>query len=163
MKNTDIAWAAGFVDGEAYIGFNGRSVSLIIGQRDRNPLDRFVRIFGIGIVRCYQVKYKGGHKANHILGYHGDNALFILRLLLPFLTVKQPLALLATTQYGKVKRQRPIAKLNHRKQVICQLRNAGQTFDIIGKALSISRQRAHQLYWAAPESVRLANTQLKFF
>ncbi len=48
MKQTDIAWAAGFTDGEGYIGFHSnRSFCLIIGQKDRSPLDRFIEIFKI--------------------------------------------------------------------------------------------------------------------
>jgi DNA-directed RNA polymerase sigma subunit (sigma70/sigma32) len=41
------------------------------------------------------------------------------------------------------------AKAAHRRRLILRLRKRGDTFQEIGDALGVSRQRAHQLYKAA--------------
>jgi hypothetical protein len=48
---TDLAWAAGFIDGEGCIRITagdrgGMNVGLTITQKSRIPLDHFVSIFG---------------------------------------------------------------------------------------------------------------------
>jgi hypothetical protein len=54
------AWAAGFFEGEGYIGAakcrGGQYVRIVIGQVDREVLDRFHRIFGVGRVLGPYVK-----------------------------------------------------------------------------------------------------------
>lgn len=53
---TELAWAAGFFDGEGYTGFRtpgGRSyraIRMSIGQMHREPLDRFHRAVGVGFI-----------------------------------------------------------------------------------------------------------------
>ncbi len=53
-KHTDLAWAAGFFDGEGYIGTSARGpwikIQVTIAQIDRVVLDRFMAIMGHGSV-----------------------------------------------------------------------------------------------------------------
>lgn len=51
MTDCDVAWAAGFYEGEggAYPGV--RCVMLRVVQSDREPLERFARIVGCGTIR----------------------------------------------------------------------------------------------------------------
>lgn len=58
LDTHELAWAAGFFDGEGSISCsetkrvhsNGRALKLGIAQVDPRPLERFVKIFGIGKV-----------------------------------------------------------------------------------------------------------------
>lgn len=54
MDTHELAWAAGFFDGEGYTGYSARSYSLrmCVGQKDREVLDRFQAALG-GIGRVY--------------------------------------------------------------------------------------------------------------
>lgn len=154
MEKTDIAWAAGFIDGEAHINHRAGTL-LTIGQKDRNALDRIVGIFKIGRVRDIQVKYKGELRPYHTLSYCGNSALAILRLLLPYLTTKKSITL-ECIQYAKITtpKTREVARWKHKAQTVCKLRNAGYTFNLIGKMLGVTRQRAHQLYNDAPSRAK---------
>ena len=53
-KKTELAWAAGFFDGEGCFSIKGRRrklrLSMSITQVDRRPLDRFVAAIGYGLV-----------------------------------------------------------------------------------------------------------------
>lgn len=50
--DTEIAWAAGFLDGEGYTSINSngryRTICIAVTQKDLRPLQRFQRIMGIG-------------------------------------------------------------------------------------------------------------------
>ncbi|MCC6311361.1 MAG: hypothetical protein IT345_10645 [Trueperaceae bacterium] len=84
MNETDIAWAAGFVDGEGCITIRTRlrarnrrdySVSLAVGQVDPKPLDKLVEMFGGSIgrrsaepARRVMLMWRvTGHRAGHVL------------------------------------------------------------------------------------------------
>jgi hypothetical protein len=60
----ELAWAAGFFDGEGSIFYRGRKrreLTLTVAQADRRPLDRFVKTVQIGSVRGpYKPRYKNG-------------------------------------------------------------------------------------------------------
>jgi hypothetical protein len=57
----ELAWAAGFFDGEGSVYYRGRKrqeLCLAVSQSDRRPLDRFCSAVGIGAVRGpYKAKY----------------------------------------------------------------------------------------------------------
>lgn len=96
MSDTDLAWAAGFIDGEGCIGAytNGlRSyhvLSLAVSQKYRQPLERLVELFG-GTIR---VKHNPKDVFEWRMG--GDRAAGILAQLIPYLrTNKKGQAILA--------------------------------------------------------------------
>jgi len=48
---TELAWAAGFFDGEGHISFTpGKQIAFSVAQVDRRPLDRFLAAVGLGVV-----------------------------------------------------------------------------------------------------------------
>ena len=52
MNETELAWAAGFFDGEGCTFSNGKDYPrLVVFQKDRRPLDRFAAAVGFGHVR----------------------------------------------------------------------------------------------------------------
>lgn len=101
MKAVDLAWAAGFIDGEGYIGVdrcgqntNGYisyTVSLKVAQVVRAPLDKLQKLFG-GKIR--EMANTGGNTIYHWRLF-GDKALPVLQRLLPYLIVKHKAAVLA--------------------------------------------------------------------
>ena len=159
MKDTDIAWAAGFIDGEGHIGYKV-GLSLIVGQRVREPLDRLVSIFNVGKVRLTPVKYKGEIVAHHVYTAHCDRALVVLRLVFPHLVVKKCVATLAIKAREKADKTRPKA-LKYKVRVVGSLRAKGLSYTSIGRMMGISRQRAHQLGRQAP--VLHKDEQIGFF
>ena len=46
LSSLDIAWAAGFYEGEGCIGFYGNTLMLRVGQVQKEPLERLQRMFG---------------------------------------------------------------------------------------------------------------------
>ena len=94
MELTKIAWAAGFMDGEGYIGITrcldrrtGRlyyRVQVDVGQVHREPIALFQELFGGTI----------GHRTNKKQGCwnwrkFGKEACEVIRILLPYLVVKR--------------------------------------------------------------------------
>ena len=94
MELTKIAWAAGFMDGEGYIGITrcldrrtGRlyyRVQVDVGQVHREPIALFQELFGGTI----------GHRTNKKQGCwnwrkFGKEACNVIRILLPYLVVKR--------------------------------------------------------------------------
>jgi len=141
VDKTDIAWAAGFFDGEGCITTPGNSVTISVSQKVREPLDKFISIFKIGEVRLYHHKYRGADYGIYTIHLSGENALGILQLMLPYLTVKKEKAWDAISNreylYNRdLKRLRTIALLHSK----------GYSFAMIGRMLNVSRQRIHQLY-----------------
>jgi hypothetical protein len=55
VSETELAWAAGFYDGEGctFAKRTGRHwyLNMMVAQNDRRPLDRFVAAIGVGRVR----------------------------------------------------------------------------------------------------------------
>ena len=80
LNNEELAWAAGFVDGEGHFGLHlsGRSItarkygviSLNIAQKDRQVLDKFQEIVGLGKVYG---PYSHGKKPTKYFGYFIHN------------------------------------------------------------------------------------------
>ncbi len=99
-RETDLAWAAGFIDGEGFIGTrrhcytskrNGErrdrfSVVMAVSQKRIEPLNKLKDLFGgtIGI------KYNDKSKAVSFYEWrtNSKNAVKVLRLLLPYLILK---------------------------------------------------------------------------
>ena len=52
MRREELAWAAGFFDGEGCFSYTqaGRYGCATIGQTEREPLERFLRAVGVGVV-----------------------------------------------------------------------------------------------------------------
>jgi hypothetical protein len=55
VNREELAWCAGFFDGEGHCGYSqrrkGRGIYISISQVDRHVLDRFVKAVGVGRVR----------------------------------------------------------------------------------------------------------------
>lgn len=158
MKQTDIAWAAGFFDGEGCIQLQGKCATLAIAQKDGEPLARFQKIFGMGKISYRDIITPKGKKSYvHTYTVSGLSAVLVLSLMLSYLTVKQSKAIKAINLRPKLERKRHLrdaTKLSQgieteRLAEIYMLHNKGQTFSTIGKMLGISRQRVHQLYRVA--------------
>lgn len=64
LDTHELAWAAGFFDGEGSVFYRGRKrreLALTVAQADRRPLDRFAAAVGVGAVRGpYKQRYKNG-------------------------------------------------------------------------------------------------------
>lgn len=91
MNELDLAWLAGFFDGEGNIRIAKKhSVSLTISQKEREALDKVVSILGAGTIYYRDILTPGG-KATHTHIYYlgGRNAVEALKYLVPFLVVKQ--------------------------------------------------------------------------
>jgi hypothetical protein len=85
MRQVDIAYCAGFFDGEGHVEYNGRySLQVSIAQNERTPLDFVEALFG-GYVRLHPNKYNGIHN------WHGNTNVgaTFLETVLPFLIVKK--------------------------------------------------------------------------
>jgi LAGLIDADG endonuclease len=101
ISKTDLAWAAGFLDGEGCITIIRVSnryssgtyyvISLQVTQRVRKPLDKLANMFG-GEVRRHNLKQRGGYWYWY---RYGNNALEILEKVLPFLVLKEAQAKIA--------------------------------------------------------------------
>lgn len=154
MKREDIAWAAGFFDGEGSIIIRGTSTKISIGQKAREPLEHFIAIFKVSKIVLYQTKYKSQDYTFYSIQMHGETALAILRLMLPYLIVKRNKALEALG-----KRKNIFTKDKKRIQLIFLLHSKGHSFTTIGKMLNISRQRAHKIYSSRPQPLILNNHQ----
>jgi hypothetical protein len=51
INREELAWAAGWFDGEGFIGLRGRALSMAIPQTDPRPLRRFQSaVLGLGII-----------------------------------------------------------------------------------------------------------------
>lgn len=75
----EIAWAAGFYEGEGYVGCNG-SLSVVIFQNSTWPLERVKRYFG-GSIRPSQSGY--------VLGMTGSLAENFMVAVLPHLSPRR--------------------------------------------------------------------------
>jgi len=163
MRKVDLAWAAGFVDGEGYVGMHGRSIALIIGQKHIEPLNHFVDIFSIGKVKRIPTKYKGEPVIYHRIDYHGESAIFILKLIMPYMVEKKGVAIEVLKSYEDAPNKRPAVRQNHRHQLVYVLNKKGYTFEEIGQNMGISRQRAHQLYKMALKNPPISDEQFSMF
>ena len=88
----EVAWAAGFIDGEGCIGIafakrgnGGYNLSLRVSQTVRKPLEKLQAMFGGSI---YSYQRKSHYKPAWTWNVYGNTARAIVRKLLPYLEVK---------------------------------------------------------------------------
>lgn len=93
MDELELAWAAGFFDGEGYVGVvrdkrPGRTLklNLYLEQVDRRPLDRFVAAVGCGRVIRRAARRAPNRQITHriVLGHEKTTSTFML--LWPYLS-----------------------------------------------------------------------------
>ncbi len=97
---TDIAWAAGFIDGEGYIGINPYtsrgyqlySLALRANQVDPRPLQKLRLLFGGTVNRLKLYPNRRQAWEWRVTGPRAERA---LRQMFPYLTVKQEQAQVA--------------------------------------------------------------------
>lgn len=114
----DLAWVAGFVDGEGYIGAHDctkpanktRAISVLIDvtQVRRLPLDKLYAVLGVGNIHANHRMSARGYSGGPTYTWRAycGNAVIALQRLLPFLVLKRRQAEIAielhlTTQHGK--------------------------------------------------------------
>lgn len=105
MSETELAWAAGFFDGEGTVsqttasGTRRRYLILRIGHVDPRPLERFAAAVGVGRVNGpYEQKGGGGKWSPHYAWQvAGSKAEFVFSQLVPFLSPAK------VEQYDRVK------------------------------------------------------------
>lgn len=77
---TELAWAAGFYDGEGCTSNGYDRIRCTIGQKERTTLDRFVKAIGFGNVRG---PYAVGNR--YVVCYNREKARIVLNMLWPYL------------------------------------------------------------------------------
>ena len=90
MNNREnLAWAAGFFDGEAYIGYiirhRGRQLAVSIAQVERSPLDRFSKVVGKGKVYGPYSHRNKKHRDYYQSTCNGKDVITVVEKLCPFL------------------------------------------------------------------------------
>lgn len=91
---SEVAWAAGFYEGEGYFGVKHNSyghpssLRLSIGQRTQEPIDRFLLIAGVGKVYC---RWNRGKDLWVYSAGKTSQALDVARLLWPWLSERRQL------------------------------------------------------------------------
>lgn len=108
-KIHDIGWAAGFFEGEGYVGFNYTlnkkynrqypRLTVQISQVFREPLDKFAEIVGAGKVRGPYGPYQQTKQEYYQYQISGDAAVEVLEKLLPYLFAKGAQAKWALMNY----------------------------------------------------------------
>lgn len=80
----EIAWAAGFIEGEGHFKVEkSYGVSIIVAQVNREPLEKLQTLFG-GTIKTIQAR--PGHQQYHVWKRHGLSAAAIAELLYPWLS-----------------------------------------------------------------------------
>ena len=167
MRTVDIAWAAGFFDGEGCVRFRNNKCQFIKwSQKEVEALSRLKRLFGIGSIR----KSTSANRSTYLHEYFlfGRDAVIVLALMLPYLTVKREKAIEALRTGETIRHKARNAKMiqtktrhpNHRwtleeLQELVVLRNKGVTFKAIGNLFNMTGQRVHQLYWSMQNATQL--------
>lgn len=94
-RTHEVAWAAGFFDGEGYIliqkrghtEYTGYYLRMGINHVCPDPLEEMVRLFG-GAIRKDSTKPKGNRKQRYVWTSSTSNAASILRQMMPYLRNK---------------------------------------------------------------------------
>ncbi len=112
-KILGVEWAAGFFEGEGYVGFTHQihkkyerdypKFVVSIAQVCRKPLDEFEKIFGLGTVRGPYGPYSTTRQAHYQYLVSGEKAKVIILQLLPYLFKKGDQALAALYKYEEHK------------------------------------------------------------
>lgn len=120
INKSDLHWAAGFFQGEGYIGISStkrklkkdyRYISLKITQYyDRTPLDKFFNIFKVGSVIGPHTKKRGDKEVYQYVASNSD-AENIIKKIIPILSGKKLIqssdALKSIEEYRSEKRPMP--------------------------------------------------------
>lgn len=98
----DLAWAAGFYDGEGHTRARNRSgrhhVVISISQKDRRVLDKFVQVVGYG--KVFGPYIKNGGVCYQYMVQRSEDACVVLDALWPHLgDMKREQAILAVAAY----------------------------------------------------------------
>lgn len=93
MEEKELAYIAGFFDGEGCITTNKQYILINASNAYREPLEFIEKVFG-GYVSEYQPKNKRYKKSYRWIA-QGKSALIVLEFLLPYLIVKKERAVLA--------------------------------------------------------------------
>lgn len=87
LKNTDLAYIAGYLDGEGCIRWES-SPRLSIQSCNPNPLRFIVKLFPSSVVRLQNRRTKR-NKPVHRLEYGGNNCITLLKMVVPYLIEKK--------------------------------------------------------------------------
>jgi hypothetical protein len=118
MKQTDLAWAAGIIDGEGCIGIvkdarkalnekNGWKLSplcklrISVGMSHLETIERLYELFGDGRVNGQKCYKKPGHKQVYYWVVNADQAWKIIKRVSPYLVTKKEQARVAEAFYGR--------------------------------------------------------------
>jgi hypothetical protein len=128
MKETDLAWAAGFIDGEGCVSLikrrNGSGYlyfqsNLNVPQIDKSPLLKLQSMFD-GNIRA--IKPIGNRRPSYVWTVHASKCRNALQLMLPYLVVKKrETELLLTVEFNKIRLTKEI--LSYREFVWESLRD----------------------------------------
>jgi hypothetical protein len=91
VDREEIAWAAGLFEGEGYTGFTrtnhgARKINFTVTQQNREPLERFRKLFGVG--RIYG-PYGGPKQVSHFHCSSFEHAQAILAAMWPWLSTRR--------------------------------------------------------------------------
>ena len=94
LRERDLAYIAGFIDGEGSITSGGRRCTLKVNATniDKEPLEFIQRMFGGSIYECPPKKLEWRTIFRWVIG--GASALVVLESLLPYFIIKRKQALL---------------------------------------------------------------------
>ena len=114
---TELAYLAGFFDGEGYVGFLSRSINVSVSNTNYSILEEFLKLFG-GIIRRKNFATRTRRSAFEWRIY-GAHAAKFLSTISPFLREKRPQAELALSiPRGVVRARGPlIAELKRLKRI----------------------------------------------
>lgn len=84
---TDVAWAAGFIDGEGCIAIARYTLRLQVNQVDPAPLIKLRELFG-GAIHQQQVLRNSRKRVLWSWAVGARNALYVLEAIRPYLTTK---------------------------------------------------------------------------
>lgn len=89
--DTDLAWAAGFIDGEGHIGINmagdSTQMAVSVSNTDLRSIKRFAELFGGKL--HYTTPGTGGKRPVHYWRAAGHGAAGVLRQVYPYLVIKK--------------------------------------------------------------------------
>ena len=122
LDDVKMAWAAGFFDGEGYVGLpkasrEFRQLRASVAQVDRRPLDAFVEATGIGKVRGPYKRKSPKHRSIYMWMCVGVAVIVLFELLRPYLKLKHAQFAETMQKYEAYKRPNPhgrgVRKLTH--------------------------------------------------
>lgn len=83
----NIAWAAGFLEGEGSFGCPRTSPTVQCSQVQREPLERLQRLFGGNIYECGRARKKW--KGYHVWSVYGEQAKRVMYAILPLMSPRR--------------------------------------------------------------------------